>query len=446
MRTNEPSPAASLQQPTLVGSFSYDASKALHFDNSSKRWFREPPTERNHGNGTGRAADLNFGFDAFTEKVHTPDPLDSLLYTLMHRASTRDSASEIVRGAPQVGAELLDAEVLRTNVITWRGIMTKLCTAWSCHPEAPKAFREGFDLNVMMLGNTLFMEEVPPTAQEAQALARQRKPRRLQKAMYYGYSFESFCTEGATPKPSAAQVPGWGGDVNTNVQWCHIVKSRLGDNRVMIGGEVDCVEESSSGADETVVELKTNMQLRNEEDEFRLHVKMLRMYMQSFLLGVKTIVIGFRDEHGQLLDAKHYRTADLPRIVRDKKGRWDANHNLAFGAHILNFLRTEIGAEMERWCFRAVHNLRAMEETHGAYPWHVHRTAGSFLGHLPLPCPRDAELEYPVFRVSFQPPFSQLTLRLVSPQELELDGRRQGRCGLVPTEFYRWATQPMTTQ
>jgi hypothetical protein len=53
---------------------------------------------------------------------------------------------------------------------------------------------------------------------------------------YYGYSFESFCTAG-TPH----EKPGWGGDVETNIQWCSVVKTKLGNTRLVIGGEVDCV-------------------------------------------------------------------------------------------------------------------------------------------------------------------------------------------------------------
>lgn len=62
-----------IQQPTLVSSFSYDEQKHLHLDDSSKRYFHDPPTARNHGNNTRRAADLNYGFERFHEQVrHTP--------------------------------------------------------------------------------------------------------------------------------------------------------------------------------------------------------------------------------------------------------------------------------------------------------------------------------------------------------------------------------------
>ncbi|WFC94362.1 decapping endonuclease targeting mRNA [Malassezia brasiliensis] len=407
-----------IQQPTLVSSFSYDEQKRLHLDDRSKRYFHDPPTARNHNNDTKHAADLNYGFERYHEQPSAPPPV----------------------------VEALASELLRTQVITWRGILTKLCTAWSCHPEAPPMFRDGFELNVMMLGDTLIMEEVPPSAYELAAQARTSKSQKQQRAAYYGYSFESYCTA-TKPYKMASSVltephatsgattpPGWGEDVNTNRQWCHIVKTRLGDTRIIIGGEVDCVESAAteaSTARESVVELKTSIQPRNEQDQMRLHAKMLRIYMQSFLLGVQSIVLGFRDQKGTLLSHEHYRTMDLPRLVRGKPGQWNANDNLAFGAHTLHWLHQTVRSEMERWSFFVAGRLKQAEQ--------------SFLGHLPLPCVEDAELDYPVYRVSFQPPFGQVTLRYVPPEELQLDGRRANRCGLVPTEFYRWATMPMPT-
>lgn len=61
--------AVSIQQPTLVSSFSYDESKTLCFDDRSKRYYHAPPTQQNHGNGSGAGADLNYGFESFHEKV-----------------------------------------------------------------------------------------------------------------------------------------------------------------------------------------------------------------------------------------------------------------------------------------------------------------------------------------------------------------------------------------
>jgi len=70
---------------------------------------------------------------------------------------------------------------------------------------------------------------------------------RQRSQTYYGYAFESYCTSEFPPgqrpsqRPSPGVPPGWGGDVDTNVQWCSVVRTKLGDTRMIIGGEVDCV-------------------------------------------------------------------------------------------------------------------------------------------------------------------------------------------------------------
>lgn len=62
---------------------------------------------------------------------------------------------------------------------------------------------------------------------------------------YYGYAFESYCTSDTPRGRSGSTISGapygWGGDIDTNVQWCSVVRTKLGDNRMIIGGEVDCV-------------------------------------------------------------------------------------------------------------------------------------------------------------------------------------------------------------
>jgi RAT1-interacting protein len=62
---------------------------------------------------------------------------------------------------------------------------------------------------------------------------------------YHGYAFESFSTTTTPPTDKPVHDPrypdGWSGDVNTNVQWCVVVKSGIKNVRLIMGGEVDCV-------------------------------------------------------------------------------------------------------------------------------------------------------------------------------------------------------------
>lgn len=68
---------------------------------------------------------------------------------------------------------------------------------------------------------------------------------RHRRFMYYGYAFESFSTwhEPLLLKEQHAErdrVRSWGGDVDTNVQYCSVVKTKIDAERMIIGGEVDC--------------------------------------------------------------------------------------------------------------------------------------------------------------------------------------------------------------
>ena len=48
------------------------------------------------------------------------------------------------------------------------------------------------------------------------------------------------------------------------------------------------------------VELKTSAEIRNDRDMLKYERKLLKIWAQSFLLGVPKIVVGFRDPQGIL--------------------------------------------------------------------------------------------------------------------------------------------------
>jgi RAT1-interacting protein len=71
---------------------------------------------------------------------------------------------------------------------------------------------------------------------------------RTARFSYYGYAYESYSTVPYPPSASSAtprrRTRLWTEDmnVNTNQQWCAIVKSKIGACRLFMGGEVDCFE------------------------------------------------------------------------------------------------------------------------------------------------------------------------------------------------------------
>ena len=64
--------------------------------------------------------------------------------------------------------------------------------------------------------------------------------------------------------------------------------------------------------------------------------KLLKFWVQSFLLGVPRIIVGFRSQKGILQRLEELETKTIPGIVkRDGKGLWDGNLCINFAAAFL---------------------------------------------------------------------------------------------------------------
>ncbi|KAL1666853.1 RAI1 like PD-XK nuclease-domain-containing protein, partial [Schizophyllum commune] len=300
------------QQPSPLVSFSYTPARVLEFTNSALKYYIPPPRS---------GLRLDYGYERWVRRPEERGRLDGLL---------KAYARVLERGgAGQIG------------IVSWRGVMTKILTA-------PYEDRDGWDLNVMFVDGTLYLEE---HLSDAKLKEKNDMEPRHRKMSYYGYAFESYCTS-ETPQRATERPPHvapdapfpWGGDVDTNVQWCSVVKTKLGDTRMVIGGEVDCVEgHYSHSRTNNFVELKTSMAIRGASDQAKFEKKLLKFYFQSFLLGVPKIVVGFRTPAGVIREIQDFKTMEIPRMVRGKPGAWDPTVCLAWGERFFGWLRERIG-------------------------------------------------------------------------------------------------------
>lgn len=355
-------PPTPFQQPVQITSFSYDESRNLYHDDRSRKFYHPPPPRAN----------LNRGFEEFVERDESVNEhLDSLLISLMKLSKSEKNE--------QLG---------RANLITWRGMMTRLCTL--LYED-----RQGFEMNAMMVGDTLYLEEyVSPSQKEEKS--KQQQDSRLKKFGYYGYSFESWtCHEAEHPKDP------WDGNVNTNIQWCSIIKTKLDNIRCILAGEVDAVDVKTKSP----IEVKTSMNIRNDRDEERFESKMLRFYMQSFLLGITKVVVGYRDHKGFIVTHQEFNTLTMPRLVRGKPHAWNPTACLNFASQLLSSIRS-----------------------------HIATTIPS--SRIPV---EEATQKYPVHRICFDLTTRQVT---VSPLE-ESDvleqikgGEVLGRVGFLLSDYY----------
>ena len=96
---------------------------------------------------------------------------------------------------------------------------------------------------------------------------------------------------------------------------CSVVRTRLGAHRLLLAGEVDCMEALPPGAAppplgrRKYVELKTSVAVTTDRRRgtFERH-KLLKFWAQSFLLGVPKIIVGFRDDDGVLVSTQKFDT------------------------------------------------------------------------------------------------------------------------------------------
>ena len=65
--------------------------------------------------------------------------------------------------------------------------------------------------------------------------------------------------------------------------------------------------------------------------------KLLKFWIQSFLLGVPKIIVGFRSKDGILERLEELETSSIPGTVKNKgKGSWDGNTCINFAAGFLD--------------------------------------------------------------------------------------------------------------
>ncbi|KAG0148887.1 hypothetical protein CROQUDRAFT_654241 [Cronartium quercuum f. sp. fusiforme G11] len=293
--------------------------------------------------------DLHTGIENVTYRDVTVDEgLDGLLTCLTH----------CLEHCPSADRPGLLRRLAETEFVTWRGMMTKICSA--VYETSPAG---GWEMNAMMVDGTIYIEENVSPATIAAHVAESSNL----IPSYYGHSYESLMTS----------PPGRFNAVDTNVQWCSVVKANLNNIKLILGGEVDCVRPEAIQKVETFplrkfevqpedfIEIKTSGLITTERERWTFQrYKMLKFWLQSFLLGTPVINVGFRDKTGMVCKSESLSTHEIPALVKheaDATARWSASLCLDSGAKILKFIKDQLQpsrhhrlasfeAEFKRYC------------------------------------------------------------------------------------------------
>ncbi|KAF2157992.1 RAI1-domain-containing protein [Myriangium duriaei CBS 260.36] len=320
-----------IKRPMEIAHFSYDENHQLHpFSDLSLRYYFPPFTPAHHV-PPPPAIDLKTGFSQFRKQDETGDDhLDSLLGTI-----------ELL--------ERRDGKKLDASFITWRGMMTKFVTSLFDHEDE-------FEMLATLYQDTMqveFIEEdhEAKLRRDARQSAQFRRPQNglgPDMMQYWGYKFEALAllnrphtevTRDEIENRTSAIV-------ENSSQYCSIVRTGLGPNAIVVGGEVDGVigyKPDNPMDPPRWIELKTARKPQSPKD-FDIHSKkLLKFWAQSYLIGCPNIVIGYRDRDGMLYELENLETQKIPTMVqRMYQFKWDANACLSAASALLEFLKANI--------------------------------------------------------------------------------------------------------
>ena len=161
--------------------------------------------------------------------------------------------------------------------------------------------------------------------------------------------------------------------VRNHAQYCSVVRTGFGKSRLILAGEVDartCIlihlpecqpfnaycagvvwDAKPCQPDDPInwVELKTAATPLSDRDVLKYERKLLKFWIQSFLLGVPKIIVGFRSKEGILQSLEELETSQIPRLVKQRgKGTWDGNLCISFTA---NFLDCQYSPSLPAFCW-----------------------------------------------------------------------------------------------
>lgn len=317
--SNSSAPGLQITEPKEVAYFSRDGDRTIHYGSRHQlATFREPILKSN----------LARNMQSFREK----------------RKDDGVGVEPVVKALANSNTNILQEG---TDVVTFRNNLNKIS-------GTPYNGRDAWEMDAVNLDGITFLD-VRKLDENRPESDQQRR------FMYMGYYFESLCT-GAENEP-----------VDANSEFCSLIKLRLGNHRISFAAEIDCEKagNQNSNADEKLkgyVELKTMRQpssAREESNMFKF--RFMKYWIQSYLAGVRTVVVGMRDDAGFLRHVEHFDTISFPSLVAQRVPRarngapaWDPNVILNFLDHTITQIRRVCASEENIGC-----NIRIRYEPNG---------------------------------------------------------------------------------
>ena len=258
-------------------------------------------------------------------------------------AGVHDSSARALLDAVAAGGRAGPAAqaVARAAVVTLRNNLNKVVLG--AFPGARCASDRGWAIEVEALGPTLYLGIVDDSA-ETEGSDGSTDGAWQAQCMRWGRGFERVATVPVDRSGRyACASPG-----------LLAVRTRAGPHRLVVGAEVDAFDGAVARAHgddgsaplrttAAIVELKTHGPARRLPD-----AKLARIWVQSYLAGVPTVVVGHRDRNGVVCGTRTIAVADIPRMWNAQAPAahppWHPRRAVAYLVQFISWLQARVAA------------------------------------------------------------------------------------------------------
>lgn len=267
----------------------------------------------------------------------------TLQWILDNKATFRDAIDEM-NTSRRLSS---DGGAPRAFVCRRGGLHTAFCTPYDIRSD-------------WMIGATRHQGVIYMRAFDTEAWVAQYKARGINSSRdhstFWGHNFEQHIT---SERPGPGMAPATGAPVVERESLQAVARSRLGKHNIIICGEVDAVDNEATASrggggsrhDRSMakyVELKTRIIPRDDQQEkkFRRY-KLWNWWSQSYLMGLKRVICGFRDEKGVVRYLKEFNVDTMPAEC-EQEGSWFRADGLNFCNQFLSFVESNLNRDNSR--------------------------------------------------------------------------------------------------
>jgi RAT1-interacting protein len=228
----------------------------------------------------------------------------------------------------QLQSGIKSNSALNTDFLTFRGIIVKIMTT-------PYENREGWCIAATKYKGTIYLYEYMTEKKIQDELNRDERSNMFS---YGGFRFEYYITKPADPDADDRDI-----DFQHHSEYCCIARTRLGNHSLAYGAEMDCVDSFRKVKDPALsdfVEIKTTRTVDNQRQwDNMVRNKMFKWWAQCYMIGIPTLVCGYRDDNMTVREIELLNVSDMPKMA---KKVWSPEVCLRFLNRFLDFAKSMI--------------------------------------------------------------------------------------------------------